>query len=102
MKTKYIPDVDPPYSSPDTSKEAAESLSTPTLSKLRRMVLTRIQESGTKGMTCDALEVALNLSHQTCSARVNELEGIGYIKWEGKRPTRSGRNARIYRGDPDA
>lgn len=66
------------------------------------MVLDRIQQAGLTGMTCDEVEVALGLSHQTCSARVNELNGVGYIKVEGKRPTRSGRNARVYVGDPDA
>ena len=100
--TRTIPGIDPRWSSDDTSREAAESLTDMTLGRLRRMVLTSIQRAGLRGMTCDEVEVSLGLSHQTCSARVNELAGIDLIKIIGKRPTRSGRNARIYQADPNA
>ena len=60
------------------------------------MVLESIRRAGPIGMTCDEVEQKLGLSHQTCSARVNELDNIGFIKILGKRPTRSGRNARVY------
>lgn len=47
--------------------------------------------------TCDELEVRLGLSHQTCSASVNSLMNDDLIVPDGKRPTRSGRKATIWR-----
>jgi len=80
----------------DTSREAAESMK-PVAGDLRERVYRRIKESDTDGITCDALEVALGLSHQTCSARVNELRNAGRIVDSGLRKrTRSGRKAVVY------
>lgn len=53
-------------------------------------------------MTCDEVEDRLNLSHQTCSARITELlqQSRLYVKLHDgiqvRRKTRSGRNARVY------
>jgi hypothetical protein len=48
--------------------------------------------------TCDAAELALGMSHQSCSARFSELSASGEIEDTGRRlPTRSGRSARVYR-----
>ncbi len=46
--------------------------------------------------TCDECEAALGLTHQTCSARINELVARGVIVANGSRKTRSGRLARIW------
>jgi hypothetical protein len=51
------------------------------------------------GATCDEVEAALGMTHQTCSARFNGLASpkrqrivaAGY-----KRPTRSGHGAQVY------
>ena len=50
-----------------------------------------------KGMTCDEVERWTGLSHQTASARVNELWMAGRLQDSGlRRKTRSGRNAAVY------
>lgn len=49
------------------------------------------------GATCEEIEIALELSHQTASARCSELKAQGQIFEDGKRPTKSGRNAAILR-----
>lgn len=47
--------------------------------------------------TCDEVEVALGLNHQTCSARFSELKMSGDIWATTKRPTRSGCMAQAWR-----
>ena len=59
---------------------------------------TRIMEWLSRVMdgTCDEAEVALNLSHQSASARFSELKREGKIEKCGVRPTRSGCMAAVY------
>lgn len=87
--------LDPPYvAESETSAEAAASVA-PVTGDLRNMVLNHIRRSG--GATCDECEVALELAHQTCSARVTELRKLGLIVDSGqKRKTRSNRNAAVW------
>jgi predicted transcriptional regulator len=90
---------DAPYArGSDTSKAAAESLDATTLTRLRRAVFNVIAASNDRGATCDEIEVALNRTHQTVSARVNELaQKFGLIEDSGKRRrTRSRRDAVVY------
>jgi len=47
--------------------------------------------------TCDDVEVRLGLTHQTCSAAVHRLMKSGAVEPAGKRPTRSGRQATVWR-----
>lgn len=70
------------------------------LSDLQLQVYNLIRSAGWEGKTVDELEVALDKSHQSVSARVNELEN-----WKpkplierraAKRATRSGRKAFIF------
>lgn len=61
----------------------------------RRKVLAVL---GAGPATCDELEQALRLSHQTCSARCCELRADGSIVDSGeRRPTRSGSKATVWR-----
>lgn len=46
--------------------------------------------------TCDEVEVALGMTHQTASAAIHHLMRDGEIIAVEKRPTRSGRNARVW------
>ncbi len=58
----------------------------------RRRILEHLEKCGPNGDTCDHIEQALGISHQTCSARCSELkrdgmvirkpvlDGIGYAK----------------------
>lgn len=82
----------PGYSNPTTSKEAAKSVE-PKAAALRVRILAELQCRGTFGGTCDELEQAMSLSHQTASARLRELALAGKIEEGGRRKTRSGRSA---------
>jgi DNA adenine methylase len=79
----------------DTSIAAANSLSD-SVDQLRSRVLVEIRERG--GATCDEVEVALDLRHQTASARIRELTVEDKIRDSGERRlTRSGRKAVVWR-----
>lgn len=70
------------------------------LSDLQLKVYNLIRLAGWEGKTCDEVEVSLGLSHQSVSARVNELENwkpSPLIERRGaRRATRSGRKAFIF------
>ena len=80
----------------DTSEAAADSL-VESVTALRKKVLNCIKLQLHGEATCDEVEVALRMSHQTASARIRELSLMGLIVDSGdRRKTRSGRKARIY------
>lgn len=58
----------------DTSQAAAASVDA---ASLRAEVFSVIDSSGAYGATCDEVEAALGMRHQTASARVYELAGKG-------------------------
>lgn len=89
--------MSPPHvAGSDTSRAAAESIR-PHAPRQRDRVLASITARHSDGMTCDEVELALGLSHQTASARVHELAKAGAIvDSEARRPTRSGRKAAVY------
>jgi predicted transcriptional regulator len=72
--------------------------------KMREQILSYITVMGDYGCTCDEVEEALNLKHQTASARIKELMNDNLITLNGKqRLTRSKRKANVYiknREDP--
>jgi predicted Rossmann fold nucleotide-binding protein DprA/Smf involved in DNA uptake len=76
----------------ETSKAAAHAIRGD-LNRLEQRVLDAIRA---RPSTCDEVEQATGLSHQTCSARVNALHFNGRILPIGQRPTRSGRKAVIW------
>jgi len=89
METKYV-------RGSDTSEAAAASVDE-TTPYLRRRVFDYISARGAEGATCDEVEGALDMRHQTASPRVNELAGRGAIVDSGRRrKTRSGRSAAVY------
>jgi hypothetical protein len=48
--------------------------------------------------TCDEVEIALSMNHQTCSARFSDLKRANHIiPGNGKRPTRSGCLAQTWK-----
>lgn len=82
-----------PHNGTDTSIAAARSL-VDDVETLRSRVLEAIRR---RPSTCDELETTLDLSHQTCSARVWELRRLGLVVDSGdRRRTRSGRAAKIW------
>jgi hypothetical protein len=80
-----------------TSRRAAESIQE-TLNGLQAKVYAYIVGRGMDGATTDEIEIALDLSHQTASARVVELrDDLGYVHDPGpERRTRSGRHAMVH------
>ena len=85
---------DPPSNGTDTSAAAARSIKGRQRARDLAIVFAFIEREPT---TCDAAEVALEMSHQSCSARFNDLQRLGLIYDTGiRRATRSGRSARVY------
>lgn len=85
----------PPSVGVDTSEEAAVRIEP---NRLARRVLAFIQGTTAWGATCDEVERELGLRHQTASARCRELElARRIVKTQDKRPTSSGRRARVYK-----
>jgi predicted ArsR family transcriptional regulator len=84
----------PPSVPVDTSEAAADSMVL-VAGTLRFQVYTHLTEQG--GATCDEVEVALELRHQTAAARLWELERAGWVEKSAlKRINRSGRSAHVY------
>lgn len=78
-----------------TSASAATSVQ-PHLNRIQSDIVDCIRASGAAGMTCDAVEEALDLRHQTASARMKELVDRGDLVKAGTRATRSGRQASVH------
>lgn len=77
----------------DTSRAAYDSVDHETVMDAIYTTLDEIPG----GQTCDELEIALEMRHQTCSASITKLIYGGHLFDTGKRrPTRSGRQARVY------
>ena len=86
----------------ETSKAAADSMK-PIAGSIKHRVYEYILRRGSTGATDDEIEIGLQLTHQTASARRRNLELAGaLVKTENKRPTRSGRSAFVYTAIPGA
>jgi hypothetical protein len=84
---------------PDTSAEAAASMvnHVGTLARLVFDEIAVVHESSGGGLTVDQVEQITRRSHQSVSARVNELRDKGWLVDSGqRRKTRSGRNAIVW------
>ena len=80
----------------ETSRGAADSMIAPAPS-VRRRGFDFIASRGDYGATDDEIEIGLELSHQTASARRNLLVKDGaVVNSDAKRPTRSGRPASVW------
>ena len=85
-----------PHNGVSTSMEAAASMGK-AAGRMRAKILAHIACQGLLGATCDEVEQALGVTHQSCSARIWDLHRKGdLIRTTSKRPTRSGRNAYVY------
>ena len=85
----------------DTSAGAALSLVGKTR-RMRRRVLWYVA-GRPDGATCDEVEVALGMLHQTASARIRELVQLAcLVDTGGRRRTRRRRPAAVYRLTADA
>jgi hypothetical protein len=80
-----------------TSRLAAMSQRPEKLKGDNEKVRAFIASRAAQGATCDEVEAALNLPHQTASARVNGLRTMGEIvETKRTRDTRRGRKASVY------
>ena len=78
------------------SVEAHESI-IPLKLILRGRILALAARRGSYGITCDEAEIALDMTHQSCSARFSELKRDGGMTiTDSCRKTRSGRNASVF------
>lgn len=85
----------PPTGKVDTSRAAAKTTASRAAGD-RARILDALACSA-DGVTCDELQVALDMLPQTCSARCNDLLRAGLIRRSGrKRPTRTGASAHVY------
>jgi hypothetical protein len=76
---------------------AAAKFVEPKAAALRIRMLAELQCRGSVGGTCDELEQAMGLSHQTASARLRELNLKSKIVDSGeRRKTRAGRAAIVW------
>ena len=97
MSTSYNGNGSAPFvAGSDTSEEAAASIDGSAAS-LRNRVFAAVHGAGLYGMTCDEVEVALNLRHQTASARIRELFLASRLHDSlQRRRTRSNRRAVVW------
>lgn len=61
----------------------------------RRKILAFIQAQGSHGATCAEIEEALNMLHQTCSARCSDLKAKRLVEVAGTRKTKTGSAASV-------
>jgi hypothetical protein len=91
----HYPEIPGHAKGSDTSKAAGQSVEI-TARSMRARAYAFIKQVG--GATCDEIEVEFNQRHQTISARLSELRLGGWIERSGStRPTRSGRQADVYK-----
>lgn len=73
MTTQLTFSEDAPYNKGSDTSRAAADVINPHLSRLEQIVFSFIAGQGRNGATCDEIELATNMSHQTTSARVRGL-----------------------------
>lgn len=67
------------------------------LSDLQQQILDLVRLRGWEGHTCDEVESLTGRTHQSASARLNELVEMTFLELRGTtRKTRAGRPARVY------
>ena len=85
-----------PFVDSATSQAAADSIE-PTRGTLQHDIHGYIRKMKRYGTTADQIEDKLGISLNTVRPRLRELEEMGLIaKTERTRPTRSGRQAKLY------
>lgn len=81
----------------ETSQAAYNSIQGHPANSLRGQIYGAIYRAGNRGLTCDEIEKATKIKHQTASARIRELRDDNMIVDSGyRRNTRSGRAAAVY------
>jgi hypothetical protein len=78
-----------------TSVDAGHSVK-PITGFQRRKVFAAIKAYGLSGITCQQLEIVLEMSGNSIRPRIVELMEQGLIEEAGTRPTKSNRQATVY------
>lgn len=102
--TNGLPMFDPSVNV-DTSRAAAASLNRGGRQYNARRIYDLLRDADARrvGLTCDELEQALGLKHQTCSSTLRVMEQAQppiVEKTSARRRTRGGRKAIVYRAIP--
>lgn len=95
MKQESLFDVCENYHGGNANSVDAFKKASGSASALRAEIFRYLVQQGSKGATCDEIEVALGIAHQTCSARCADLKREGAVYEYGKRKTRTGSNAGV-------
>ena len=89
-------DGTPPHEDARTSKEAAEKV-LPKINQMHARIFRFLRNQGAYGSIDDEGEVALEMKHQTYTARRRELVLMGFVVPNGKtRKTRSDCRAQVW------
>ncbi len=81
----------------DTSTEAHKSTTDDRRKAQRRQILEFIRGTQDYGAISEEVQDALDIPHQTCSARISEMCRDGLIRYaEARRNTSRGKPARVY------
>lgn len=87
----------PFVSGSDTSHDSAARQTPRKLRGDEARIMDALASAGVHGMTCDEMEVALSMPHQTTSARLASLSQHGFVtKTADRRSTRTGSMAVVY------
>ena len=79
------------------SREAFKRLKREIAERDKQFIERAVMRRDHHGLTCDEAERMLSMRHQTCSARFTELvKERRLIRLDDRRPTRSGRPARVH------
>lgn len=63
---------------------------------MRLKILDFLRETGDRGATCEEVELALGMRHQSAGARISELKRDGLVRQAGTRKTSSGCQAVVH------
>jgi hypothetical protein len=80
------------YHGGDECSQEANSITWKSRDRLKIIIYLR----GVIDATCDEVEIALGMRHQTCSARFADLKREGILVFTSKRPTRTGCMAKAW------
>lgn len=84
-----------------TSKAAAQSMVKPAKNQ-REQIWRYVMKQGDRGATCQEVERALDICHQSCSTRMMELRQMGRLNHKGEtRRTESNRQAEVHIAIPE-
>ena len=75
----------PPYAADSETSEYAAEMIESSASSMRGDIFRLMKTRGERGMTCNEVERALHMRHQTASARLYELRHKGLIVDSGQR-----------------